>query len=151
MRILLTIVVMLSLGELGLSQQYIGKQKEIDQILSSIEKFSGYVMASNYDKIADSYTEDGKIFPNNREIIEGRALIKEYWKLPEGVKISYHKITPSEIKIKGKEANDYGYYEGRTQRSNGEEVSWKGKYVIVWKKVEKEWKMYLDIWNRVEN
>jgi len=28
--------------------------------------------------------------------------------------------------------------------------SWKGKYVIVWKKVDSKWKMHLDIWNSVK-
>ena len=149
MRVKLSIVIVVAICQIGITQNYIGKQKEINSILKSAENFSGYVMTSNYEKIGESYTEDGKIFPNNREIIEGREKIIEYWRLPEGVQISYHKLTPIEIKIKGKEAYDYGYYEGKTKRANGEEVSWKGKYVVVWKKVGKNWKMYLDIWNRV--
>lgn len=60
-----------------------------------------------------------------------------------------HKISPQEIKIIGNEAYDYGYYEGTTRFSDGKEKSGKGKYVIVWKKVENEWKIYLDIWNRI--
>ena len=101
--------------------------------------------------IRDScYTVDGKIFPNNLEIIEGREKIKKYWTQPEGVKTIAHKVTPSELKIIGKEAYDYGYYEGTTRLANGDEVSWKGKYVIVWKKVGKDWKIYLDIWNSIK-
>ena len=43
-----------------------------------------------------------------------------------------------------------GYYEGKTQRKDGSEISWKGKYVIVWKKEKGDWKIHLDAWNRVE-
>ena len=63
--------------------------------------------------------------------------------------MKFHKITPKEIKVVGNEAYDYGYYEGTTLRANGSESNWKGKYVIIWKKVAGEWKIYLDIWNRI--
>ena len=134
----------------GISQTYIGNKKHINQILANTAKFSGYIVNADYQKISESYTVDGKIFPNRREIIAGRENIKEYWKLPEGVSTIAHKVTPTEIKIKGKEAYDYGHYEGTTRRANGEEISWKGKYVIIWRKVGKDWKMYLDIWNSIE-
>ena len=32
---------------------------------------------------------------------------------------------------------------------DNKEVSWHGKYTIVWKKTDGEWKIYLDIWNNV--
>ena len=46
----------------------------------------------------------------------------------------------------------YGYYEGKSIGNDGNESSWKGKYVITWKEVEPDvWKMYLDIWNSVRD
>jgi ketosteroid isomerase-like protein len=42
-----------------------------------------------------------------------------------------------------------GYYEGKSLKQDGEEISWKGKYLIVWKKEANDWKMYMDIWNRI--
>ncbi len=134
----------------GISQKYTGSERQINTILSNAAKFSASIVNSDYEKIASSYTVDGKIFPNNLEIIEGRSAIMNYWKLPEGVRTIAHKITPLEIKINGKEAYDFGVYEGTTRRANGDEVSWKGKYVIIWRKENKEWKMYLDIWNRIQ-
>lgn len=135
----------------GVSQSYQGNPKQIKKILENVAQFSQYVMNAEYEKISECYTEDGKIFPNNVDIITGREMIMEYWRLPEGVSTIHHKITPVEIKIVGKEAYDYGYYEGTTRRANGEEVSWRGKYVIIWKKVGKDWKMYLDIWNGIRD
>ncbi len=132
------------------AQNLIGEEAEMDIILKNIESFSQAVMEANYEGIGAAYTEDAKIFPNNRDIIHGRESITAYWKLPEGTRISYHKITPEEIKIIGDEAYDYGYYEGATLK-DGKESRWKGKYVIVWKKVGDDWKIYLDIWNRVAN
>jgi ketosteroid isomerase-like protein len=140
--------IILSLAS-AFSQNYIGDRKEIDSILENIVQFSGYIMASNYAQIGKSYTEDARIFPTNKDIIQGRESIIDYWTMPEGSRISYHKVTPIEIKIWGDEAYDYGYYEGVTTRVTGEKTSWRGKYVIVWRKTNEEWKIHLDIWNRI--
>lgn len=133
------------------SQTFTGNPEDIDTILSNIKDFSAAVVRSDYQSIGQAYTVDAKIFPNNRDIIQGREAIIQYWKLPKGVQTKYHKIIPEEIKVLGKEAYDYGYYEGTTRRADGSEASWKGKYVIIWRKVDQEWKMYLDIWNRIQD
>lgn len=149
MKYLITTLFTFFLLNSGFSQTYQGKQKYINRILENIAQFSDYVMAGDYENIGAAYTEDAKIFPNNTDIIDGRTKIASYWKPSSEARIVYHKITPSEIKIIGKEAYDYGYYEGTTRSANGEETSWRGKYVIVWKKIDGDWKIYLDIWNRV--
>lgn len=123
------------------------KNSDKEKILESIIAFSQTYIAGDYKKLASYYTIDGKIFPNRTDIISGRDAIEKRWTLPEGMKVLEHKITPSEIKIIGDYAYDFGYYEGKNLNLKKEEVSFKGKYVIVWKKVEMEWKIYLDIWN----
>ena len=130
------------------AQTYIGESSEIKSILANIEGFSKAVVAGDHQSIGYAYTQDGKIFPGNKKIIAGKEAVTRYWQNAVGG-IIYHKILPEEIKIIGNEAYDYGYYEGITRRDSGEEISWKGKYVIVWKKVDGDWKIYLDIWNRV--
>ncbi|WP_338759330.1 DUF4440 domain-containing protein [Bernardetia sp. ABR2-2B] len=131
------------------AQTFVGKQKHINQILDNTRKFSEYVMKSDYEGIANCYTSDAKIFPNNTKILTGRDSIISYWALPEGVGTLFHKITQSEIRINGNEAYDYGYYEGKTKYADGRESSWQGKYVIVWRREKGVWKIYLDIWNKV--
>jgi ketosteroid isomerase-like protein len=133
------------------AQNYVGKQKDIQKILQHIETFSEKVVQQDAEGIARAYADDAKIFPGNQKIISGRAPIERYWTpSPERGKIVYHKILPEEIQIVGKTAYDFGYYEGKTQQADGSEVSWRGKYVIVWHKRQGEWKIYLDIWNRVK-
>lgn len=122
---------------------------DIEIIHKNIVDFSKAVMLGDHDAVTKMYTNNGKIFPNNRKILSGKDSIKTYWTLPEGVKISHHKVTPAEIKIENDIAYDYGYYEGKTQSMDNNESSWQGKYVIIWKKIDKDWKIYLDIWNNV--
>ncbi|SMG29081.1 Ketosteroid isomerase homolog [Marivirga sericea] len=145
------IIIILTLGSIShlQSQTLNGNKEDIQTILKNTEDFSKYIMASDYKKIADSYTEDAKIFPNNTNILEGEDIIT-YWTLPEGISTTYHKITQTEISIINNTAYDYGYYEGKTKHKDGHISSWKGKYVIVWKKVDENWKMYLDIWNNTK-
>ncbi|MEM6686748.1 MAG: nuclear transport factor 2 family protein [Bacteroidota bacterium] len=145
----LTILILLFGMFTVVGQTYVGDQKDIDQILQNATNFSKYVNTSNYAMIGASYTEDAKIFPQRGDIISGVSAIINYWTLPKGVKTTGHKITPSEITIVGDTAYDYGYYEGTTVRDNGEQNSWKGKYVIVWKRIGGNWKIYLDIWNSI--
>ena len=149
MKFITTLFIILFSLTTATSQTYSGNKDDIAQILKNTEVFSEYIKASNYKAIGNSYTEDAKIFPNNKEIIEGVKDIVTYWTLPEGVSIKHHKVTSEEIKILGDEAYDHGMYQGTTLLASGEQVSWKGKYVIVWKKVDEEWKMYLDIWNSI--
>ena len=118
-------------------------------ILDTAHAFSMAYMEGDYETIANTYTEDGKIFPNNTPIIEGRANIKKRWILPEGSKVLHHQLTPEAINIVGDIAYDYGYYHGKIRNTAEEISSFKGKYVVIWKKIDGSWKMYLDIWNRV--
>lgn len=132
------------------AQSYIGKKKDINIILKNIEQFSQNYVQGDIEALVDSYTFDGKIFPNRTKIIEGREKLLEFWTPRNGNKTIRHKITPSEIRIVKKTAYDFGYYEGTSQNAKGEKFEFRGKYVIVWRKVKGKWKIYLDIWNRID-
>jgi len=134
------------------TNKIVDHQKDKAIILKNIAAFSQHVMNGDAKAIAAAYTADGKIFPTNRDIMEGTQVLEKYWTPNKNYKTTHHKITPSEIKILGDEAYDYGYYEGKTlNKSDGTISSWRGKYVIVWKKINGDWKIYLDIWNNIAN
>jgi ketosteroid isomerase-like protein len=126
-----------------------GQEAEKAEIEKQTRNFSAAYVAADYDSLAGFYTEDGKIFPNNARIIEGRQAIKAQWILPEGTEVLQHQIIPSAVTIVGDYAHDYGYFEGSSKNAKGDVANWKGKYVVIWKKVAGDWKIYLDIWNRV--
>ena len=146
----LLLAIMINIGSIN-SQIFDGPASDMAKIKDNINKFSEYYVNGEIDNLTNCYTNDGKIFPNGTPIIAGLEAIKKKWTLPVGVKILRHKIMPAEIKIINDYAYDYGYYAGATQRANGSESAWKGKYVIVWKKVGSDWKIYLDIWNNVND
>ncbi len=116
------------------------------EIMKKATAFSEAYLRKDANAIANFYTSDAKIFPNNTDIITGTAAIEARWTLPEHTTPIAHTFTAKEITIIDNYAYDYGYYEG-SNRSKGEENSFKGKYVVIWKKVDGDWKIYLDIWN----
>ncbi len=142
--------ILLSMLMLTLITQLSAQDKEVGAIKEQVRKFSEFLMNNQRSEVVKMYTADAKIFPNNTDILEGTEL-SNYWNPPgeRSWKTTYHKVTPVEIKVIGNEAYDYGYYEGTSSNGN-EESNWKGKYVIVWKKVRGEWKIYLDIWNSIK-
>ena len=121
------------------------------KIQSAVQNFSKAYIDKNYEAMAQSYTVDGKIFPNNLPIVSGRENIKKWWAAGGSSKVLTHKIVPEEITFIGNSAYDYGYYSGSSKNTEGNVSNWKGKYVVVWKKEDGAWKMYLDIWNRVRD
>ena len=132
-----------------LAQEYSGNGEDLNIILSNIKGFSKAYVASDFNKLTSYYSTDAKIFPPGTEIIKGKADILKRWILPKGVDVVYHNIIPKEIKVLEDTAYDYGIYEGSSKDNDGNTSSWRGKYVIVWKKVDNDWKIYLDIWNRI--
>ncbi len=132
------------------AQEYSGKGEDINKILTNIDNFSKAYINAEYDELISFYSTDGKIFPTGADIIVGHKAIKKRWILPKGSKILSHKVTPEEIKIIDDYAYDYGYYQGSSRNKKGTIFTFKGKYVIVWKKTDNDWKIYLDIWNRID-
>ena len=124
-----------------------GEQKDIEAIKEASTRFSDAYVRGDIDEMLSIYTGDAAIFPHGRNIMRGKDELRSYWTLRPGRKITFHKATPVEISITGDTAYDYGNYEVRGTQDG---VVWEpafGKYVIVWKRVNGSWKMYLDIWN----
>ena len=125
-------------------------QEAKKQILKNIEAFSAAYRNGQPDRIAQMYTLDAKIFPPGPDIIAGRAAIQQAWTLSDEVRVLDHQVHPKDIYFWGDYAYDYGYYEGAIQKGEDEKIPFKGKYVIIWKRVADDWKIYLDIWNKIK-
>ena len=63
------------------------------------------------------------------------------------MKILNHKITPLEIRVTNDYAHAYGIFISEISNTDGERVLSKGKYVNIWRKEGKNWKVYIEIWN----
>lgn len=93
--------------------------------------------------IGNQYAEDAMILPPNSDPIEGRQAIQEYWAaaIAGGPNSS---ITSVESGSNGDLAFERGTY--TVDGPNGEHFD-HGKYLVVWKLVNDNWKIYRDTWN----
>ncbi len=127
------------------------KLSDEDKIKAAAKGFSIAYLKKDYEAISATYTKDAKIFPNDAPIITGYEAIKKRWSGSSDYTPLEHEIISKEIVIIENTAYDYGIYKGKNKKDNGIEIEYQGKYVVIWKKINEEWKMYLDIWNRIKN
>ena len=126
----------------------VDEQAVRDTLAVLAAQFSQAYMDGDVDAMMTLYTDDAVVFPGNSEYLQGQEALRRYWALPEGRRITHHKITPVEVEVSGDMASDFGHYE--VSGVNGEQA-WgpsHGKYLIVWKRGDDgRWRMHLDMWN----
>jgi uncharacterized protein (TIGR02246 family) len=120
---------------------------EVAAIAALSRDFSAAYVRGDADAMTALYTPDAVIFPNNSEMIQGHEAIRRYWTLAPGQTVTHHRATPTEIRIDGDHAYDYGVFEISGTRDGTPYGPSHGKYVIVWRRTPQGWRMHLDMWN----
>lgn len=120
---------------------------EVAAIEAASRAFSAAYVRGDADSMTALYTPDAVIFPNNSEMIQGHDAIRRYWTLAPGHTVTHHRATPTEIRIDGDHAYDYGVFEISGTRAGTPYGPSHGKYVIVWRRTPQGWRMHLDMWN----
>ncbi len=97
--------------------------------------------------LAALYAEDAQVLPPGMDAVSGRAAITALWQSFidagfTGVKLEVVEV--HEVHGMGEMAGEVGRYE--LTDADGA-VADRGKYIVLWKKVGGEWKLYRDIWN----
>lgn len=98
--------------------------------------------------IANLYTADGYFMPPNAPRIDGRDAIRSAWAgMLQGPNVSLT-FQPTEIVVaqSADMAYDIGTYNLAMDGPEGR-IEDEGKYVVVWKKMNGEWKVAVDIFN----
>lgn len=113
-----------------------------------VKRWLQLVQAKDAAAIAGLYTEDGAVMPPNAPIGKGRAAIQQTWASMMQTPGFALTFTPEQIVVSasGDMALDRGTY-SLTVAPHGTAQKDTGKYVVVWRKVGKEWKAAADIFN----
>jgi uncharacterized protein (TIGR02246 family) len=99
----------------------------------------------DFGGVASLYTDDATAFPPGSGMVKGRAAIGAMWK-GMAEQVSDPKLTTLDVKPLGPSAaREIGTFSLKTKGPTPQEVT--GKYVVVWEKVENNWKLAADIWN----
>ena len=96
--------------------------------------------------VANMYAADAKILPPNEKIVEGRANIQAFWQGAIGAGLKMTSLTPTTIMPAGNLLVETGKYV-MTIPAGGATVTDEGKYVVVWRREGRNWKMIRDIFN----
>jgi uncharacterized protein (TIGR02246 family) len=95
--------------------------------------------------VAALYTEDAYVLPPGSAMVKGRAGIEAFWR-QAAQQMTDAKLTTVDVLPLGRSAaREIGTVTLKTKSQPPQEIV--GKYVVVWRKVGREWKLATDIWN----
>jgi uncharacterized protein (TIGR02246 family) len=115
------------------------------QIEAANAKWMDFFNKGNFDGVASLYTADATAFPPGSAMVKGRAAIGAMWK-GMAEQVTDPKVTTIDVKRLGPAAaREIGTFSLKTKSSPPKEVT--GKYVVVWERVGRDWKLATDIWN----
>jgi len=127
---------------LGLASPALAQKAKIEAANGKwIELFN----KGDFDGIAQLYTIDAVAFPPGSQMVRGRAAIAAMWKGMAEQVVS-PKLTTLEVKrLSPSAAREIGTFSLATKGSSPKEIS--GKYLVLWQRVQGDWKLAADIWN----
>ena len=129
---------LLSLGSPALAQNKAAIEKLNDVWTAAFNKGAAAAVAA-------LYTEDAYVLPPGSAMVKGRAAIEAFWR-QAAQQMSDAKLTIVDVLPLGRSAaREIGTVTLKTKSQPPQEVV--GKYVVVWRKVGRDWKLATDIWN----
>jgi uncharacterized protein (TIGR02246 family) len=115
------------------------------QIEAANGKWMAFFNKGDFDGIASLYTADATAFPPGSGMVKGSAAIGAMWKGMAG-QVTDPNVTTLDVKRLGPAAaREIGTFSLKTKGPEPKQVT--GKYVVIWQKVGKDWKLATDIWN----
>ena len=117
-------------------------------IRGQVDRWMQLIKAKDAAAIAGLYAEDGAVMPPNAPIGKGRAAIQQTWASLVATPEFELAIVPEQIVVasSGEMALDRGTYK-LAMAPDGKPMTDTGKYVVVWRKVDGQWKAAADIFN----
>jgi uncharacterized protein (TIGR02246 family) len=95
--------------------------------------------------VAALYAEDAYVLPPGSAMVKGRAAIEAFWR-QAAQQMSDAKLTTVDVlPLSRSAAREIGTVTLKTKSQPPQEVV--GKYVVVWRKIGRDWKLATDIWN----
>jgi uncharacterized protein (TIGR02246 family) len=128
----------LSLGSPALAQNKATIEKLNDVWTAAFNK-------GDAASVAALYTEDAHVLPPGSAMVKGRAAIEAFWRQAAQQMTDAKLATIDVLPLGRSAAREIGTVTLKTKSQPPQEVV--GKYVVVWRKVGRDWKLATDIWN----
>ena len=122
---------------------------EVRQAIEALSKqYADAVNRGDAAAYAALYTEEARVLPPNGPMIIGREAIKNSHQSSIDAGIRHVlQLTTLEVRVVRDLAYEIGEYTETIQPEEGEAIRDQGKYVVVWKRENGEWKLDVDTWN----
>ena len=115
-----------------------------DAIAAANENFMATFKGGDGASMAALYTENGQVLPPNSDFVTSKQAIQGFWQAIFDMGIKEVKLKIVEAEGHGDTAIEVGRY---TLKDEGGQVLGKGKYIVIWKQEEGQWKLHRDIFN----
>jgi uncharacterized protein (TIGR02246 family) len=116
------------------------------EIAAINRQFEDAARKGDLDRLASLYTADAMALPPDGPVVKGRESIKQMWgSIAQQIGLKDVRLDTLDLELTG----DTGYEVGEATLtvSSGTAVV---KFVVVWKKVDGQWRLHRDIWNPKE-
>ncbi|XP_078694196.1 uncharacterized protein LOC144923494 [Branchiostoma floridae x Branchiostoma belcheri] len=109
------------------------------------KKFMAFYKANDMKGLASLYTEDCKLMPTGSDTMHGRDGPEKAF---SGAWAGGVKAVELKVEEVGPMGSDVIYERSTyTMKTEDGTVADEGKYIVIWKKVDGEWFMHIDIFN----
>ncbi|TGE14742.1 YybH family protein [Hymenobacter elongatus] len=115
-----------------------------DEIRRANDTFEASFERGDAAAIADLYTSAGVLLPTGLEPIEGAAGIQAFWQGAMAMGVKQVKLKTRDIEELEDTAIELGTY--TLFDANRQQMD-QGKYLVVWKEQQGQWRLHQDIWN----
>lgn len=115
-----------------------------DEIRQADDSFETIFEQQNAEGMADLYTENGMLLPTGSDFVAGKNNIRDFWQGAMEAGIKKAKLDIKEVELQGDTAIEVGQYK---LSGADDAVMDQGKYIVIWKQENGQWKLHRDIWN----
>lgn len=144
-QLLLIAILVVSGTSLALGQgQSASVRREIE---ANNKRFSAAFNGGDAAAVAAMYSSEAKVLPPNGEIVEGRQNIQAFWQNLITLGAKLQALDTVQVDARGDLAYELGKYTFVVPQAGGKSNTDQGKYLVVWKRQGKSWKLAADIWN----
>lgn len=118
-------------------------------VVEGADKYINAVLAGDASTVAAMYREDAALMPAECPLLRGRAAIERYYRewFKSPAKVTAFTFIHLESPVLGNTAFDVGTYRQTLSLGGGGTVSVSGKYSVILKRSDGEWKIAYLIFN----
>lgn len=113
-------------------------------IAAANDQFMANYKSGDAAGMAALYTEDGQVLPPNGDFVTGHQAIKTFWQALMDMGIKEAKLEIVEVERQGERVIEISKY---TLLGEDKGVLDEGKYIVIWKQDQGQWKLHRDIFN----